>query len=86
MTSIIDKFKFINTAQHGFQERDSTKLALVTIYDKLLSNVNDNKLTRSVLLDLNKAFDTVNHDTLIKKNPTLRFQGQIFKHFKIILK
>ena len=42
MMSFIDKFKIIDTTQHGFQERDSTNLALATIYEKLLSNLNPN--------------------------------------------
>ena len=34
---------------------------LATICDKLLTNFN-NKFTCSVLLELSKAFDTINHD------------------------
>ena len=33
-----------------------------TICDKLPSNFNNNKFSCFVFLDLNKAFDTINHD------------------------
>ena len=85
MMSFIDKFKIIDTAQHGFQERDSTNLALATIYEKLLSNLNDNKFTCSVFLDLSKAFDTVNHDILIKKIQHYGFRGKFLNVLKSYL-
>ena len=36
-----------------------TELALTFIHDQLLKNLNNNKYTCSIFLDLSKAFDTV---------------------------
>ena len=83
MVSFIDKFKIINTAQHGFQEKDSTNLFLATIYDELLSNFNENKFPCSVFLDVSKVFDTVNLDVYInKKIQHYSFRGKFLNILK----
>ena len=45
----------------------STSTALVNFTDHILSNMDSGKVTGALFLDLKKAFDTVNHELLIKK-------------------
>jgi len=58
-------------------QNNSTKLAITTFYGKLLSNLNKNKTTCSIFLDLQKAFDSVNHQ-ILKKLYHYGFWGKIF--------
>ena len=51
---------------------------LLTLFDKLLTNLNKNKVTGSLILDLKKAFDSVNHPILLKKLYHYGFRGSIF--------
>jgi hypothetical protein len=47
-------------------------MALVEMYDKISAAIDNNEFAVGVFIDLSKAFDTINHDILIKK---LEFYG-----------
>ena len=53
--------------QFGFREKHSTEHALLSITEKIKSKIDNQDLTCGVFIDLEKAFDTVNHKILIKK-------------------
>ena len=64
---ISDKKKLLNPQQCGFRPNYSTSVALKDICNELLHNLEENKISCTVFLDLAKAFDTIDHTTLIKK-------------------
>ena len=53
--------------QFGFQSSKSTEHAILELSDEILNSFEKNNFTVGVFIDLSKAFDTVNHDVLIKK-------------------
>ena len=53
--------------QFGFGKHYSTTLALVDVVDKIYKHLDDGKLGVGIYLDLQKAFDTVNHRILLRK-------------------
>ena len=53
--------------QFGFRPGHSTNLALTVLTDKISEALDNDDLIIGVFLDLSKAFDTVNHNILIKK-------------------
>ena len=53
--------------QFGFGENLSTELAINQIYEDFVRGAESKEITCSVFLDLKKAFDTVDHNILIKK-------------------
>ena len=78
--SIFTAKKYILTLfQFGFRENNSTELAITTFYDKLLKNLDENKITCSIFPDLKKAFDSVNHEILLQKLYHYGFRGKMFK-------
>ena len=79
MLKFISKNNILTPFQYGFIENDSTELAITAFYDKLLKNLNENKITCSIFLDLRKAFDSVNHSILLKKLYHYGFPGKIYE-------
>jgi len=58
----LDKNSVIIPTQYGFRPAHSTTHAILDILTASLDNINLNQCTALLLLNLRKAFDTVNHD------------------------
>jgi len=56
--------KVLYRYQFGFRKKYSTSLALIDVIDNIYFNMNNDKFCGGVYVDLQKAFDTVNHDIL----------------------
>ena len=63
----LEKQNILYEFQYGFRKGHSTEHALIEIVDKIKLAMDNNELTCGIFLDLSKAFDTVNHETLIYK-------------------
>ena len=61
------RFDLLSDRQFGFRKNSSTIFAINKIYDELLSNIDQDLYSCCICLDLSKAFDTVNHKTLLQK-------------------
>ena len=61
------KFKILYEYQFGFREGHSTTQALAEITDRLKNVMDDKELSCGIFIDLTKAFDTVDHNNLLKK-------------------
>ena len=56
----------ISSNQYGFRLSLSTTHAMLDVLTSTYDNINDNTITALLLLDLNKAFDTAQHDILLR--------------------
>ena len=63
----LNEFKIIYSKQFGFRKQYSTNHALLSIVEKIRENLDSKTFTCGVFVDLEKAFDTVNHTILIQK-------------------
>ena len=61
------KNNILSNLQSGFRKSHSTTTALTKLCDHLLNNINDKQISMALLIDLRKAFDTVQHQLLITK-------------------
>ena len=57
--------------QSGFCKNHSTDTSLAYLTDKILTGIDSGLFTGMILRDLQKAFDTINHDILLKKMSAL---------------
>ena len=53
--------------QHGFRKKRSTISAIATLLDEIYKNINNNRNSYIIFLDLKKAFDTISHVKMIYK-------------------
>ena len=79
---ISDKKKLLNPQQYGFRPNCSTSIALKDICNELLHNLEKNKISCTVFLDLAKAFNTIDHTILIKKLKQNEIRGTPLKLLK----
>ena len=53
--------------QFGFRKEHSTAIALMLLTDRISNALYNGEYVLGVLLDFSKAFDTVNHEILLRK-------------------
>ena len=71
--------------QSGFRGRHSTNECLSYLNDKILKGFDEGLLTGMILIDLQKAFNTIDHGVLFEKLVYLRFSDNTILWFKSYL-
>ena len=65
--------------QSGFRKGHSTQTILLKFRNDIRKALNKKEITMSLFTDYSKAFDTVQHETLIKKLENLNFTNSSVK-------
>ena len=68
-----------------FRSKHSTAHALINITEKIKSALDQNKVSCGIFIDLQKAFDTVNHEILLHKLNYYGFRGLVNDWFRSYL-
>ena len=67
LSKLMEKHKLLCAHQYGFQKKHSTNHALIDITENIRSALDQNIFTCGIFMNLEKVFDTVNHDILLSK-------------------
>ena len=84
-------FKFFNNnkllypLQFGFRQNYSTTYALISLTETIRKYLDEGKLDCGIFVDLQKAFDTVEHDILLTKLEHYGVRGLVNDWFKSYL-
>ena len=81
LVTFLEQQKIIFPQQYGFQKNKSTTIAVLNLYTKLMHALDKGDYACSVFLDFAKAFDTVNHNILLKKLENYGIRGIANKWF-----
>lgn len=81
----LDKNDILFKYQSGFRRKHSTDTCLSLLNDKILSGIDQGMLTGMILIDLQKAFDTVDYDIFFTKLHLLGFSQSTILWYKSYL-
>ena len=79
LSNFLETNKILYKYQFGFRKNHSTSQAVMEVVDKMYQYCNNREVTMGIYLDLQKAFDTVNHPILIEKLATYGIRGIVLK-------
>ena len=74
-TKFLDDNKIIYDRQFGFRKKHSTLHNLLCLTETIRENLDKGEFSCAVFLDLQKAFDSVDHKILLKKLENYGFRG-----------
>ena len=72
----------ITQRQYGFRRKSSTLDQLLDIYDNIMTNMDEKKVTKLLFLDVSKAFDKVWHRGLVYKLNRLGVDDALLDFFQ----
>ena len=79
--SFLDENKILYTYQSGFRKHYSTDTCLSYLTNRLRNGFEKGLLTGMILIDLQKAFDTIDHSILLEKMKCLSFSESTIRWF-----
>ena len=81
----LEENKILYKYQSGFRKYHSTNTCLSHLSNKILQGFDEGMVTGMILIDLQKAFDTLDHDILLKKMKTMGFAENTIAWFRSYL-
>ena len=81
----VTKKNILYKFQSGFRKFHSTDSCLSYLQDKVAKGFDSGLLTGMILIDLQKAFDTIDHKILIEKMKCMGFSNDVTKWFESYL-
>ena len=81
----LDQNKVLFNFQSGFRSNHSTDTCLSYLHDKILTGFDKGLMTGMIAIDLQKAFDTIDHNILIRKMKIIGFSNNTIKWFQSYL-
>ena len=85
VSEFLDECDLLSKSQSGFRNIHSTDRAALCVSDYILEELSKGQNVGAVLVDLKKAFDTVDHEILLKKLFCLGFRDVSFDWFQSYL-
>ena len=79
--NFLNKHEILYKSQYGFHSQRSCEQAVQELLAKILQSQEDGHQTASIFMDLLKAFDTLNHDLLLRKLERYGIRGLSLQWF-----
>ena len=82
----LEKYEIIFDYQSGFRSKHSVNTCLVHLSNQILKGFEARRSTGMIFIDLQKAFDTFDHQILLKKLKYIGFSTETVRRFESYLK
>lgn len=86
LSDFLEQNNVLYDYQFGFRKLHSTFMPISLIHDQITSSLSKNKSCVGIYLDLKKAFDTVDHEILLKKMSRYGIQNDSLQIFRSYLR
>ena len=73
----LDKYDILNDSQYGFRKKRSTLHALLNATENIYEALDSKLHTLGIFIDFSRAFDTIDHELLLKKLSHYGIRGNI---------
>ena len=77
----LENNNLLNESQYAYRNNSSTEHALVNVTEGIYKSIDKGKISLLVLLDLSKAFYSINHDLLLHKLVQLNIDSKWFASY-----
>ena len=85
LVTFCERNNIISQCQYGFRSNHSTCMALMDLYNKVSTSIENNEFAIGLFLDLSKAFDTLDHTVLLSKLSHYGIRGLCLEWFRSYL-
>ena len=86
LTRYFEENNLLTKHQYGFRKNHSTTYLMLDLFDNIYDSKSSSNLPAIIFLDIKKAFDTVDHEILIKKLKFYGLDGTVILWFRNYLK
>ena len=85
LVSYLERNKLLHRSQHAYRKQHSTVTCLIEVLTYIYNLIDKKKLAAIISLDLSKAFDSIDHELLLKKLLKLGLEENAVKWVKSYL-
>ena len=77
--AFLHKYDILHKSHSGFRKNHSCNMALISLLDKWLKNIDKGEITGAIFFDLRKVFDVADHEMLLRRLKSHKFDSRTMK-------